>query len=601
MAKSFLYKIYKPDGTYITTLTDVASDINYSNEINTAGGQLTIKLARNAGDYGEGSEIDFGNKVKIYVIDKEEPLGKLIFQGFISSFTPIYKDDSVEVILLSYGAILKDYIIEDPPQYDLQITVGTNTTYVAKYCGRSYGVNNYYDWTYVGQTFKPTVNQYLRSISLKLRKHVNNNWQGTRAKIFIQIGTSYEYEIFGYFNTELPFKQDNMLGKTKYTNITSTTAEWYDFTFEEPVYLTAGTQYFFFIAPELVTISSVNNMIDVISYSSQFDNIANDYTNGDLWEAIYVNIGSPPFVNQGISPSPYKKDMLFKTSYNLGKTTVPYNSYEPGEIMKSIIDLAFIGNDNINYNNTIDDTNTVVSYTFSTNTIYEGISKCVELAPEDWYWYLDYSTNYINFHKKNNTYDHVFSLQKDIIDAKFEKRIEDIINTIYFTGGDIGGGVNLYKKYTIAESVAKYGTKAMKYSDQRVTLTATADTIANSILENKSQPELRVTLEILDSNNEQGLGYDIESINVGDTIAVRNITQQVGLSTWDYARWDSSYWDYNIFNLSSLTMQVVKITYKVDTMVIEASTMAVDVNKRIEDINRNLEALQNANNPTNPT
>jgi hypothetical protein len=295
-------------------------------------------------------------------------------------------------------------------------------------------------------------------------------------------------------------------------------------------------------------------------------------------------------------------DATFRIYEEKAITYAEYLSIDPSDIIKLIVDKYASLGGNVSYSdNSIDMTNTEVTYTFNVNTLLEGISKCVELAPKDWYWYLDYGTNLVHFHLKHETPDHIFSLEKDIIDAKFEKRIEDIVNTVYFTGGDTGGGVNLFKKYTIAESIAKYGTKAMKYSDQRVTLTATADTIANSILENKSQPELRVTLEILDSNNEQGLGYDIETIKVGDTIAVRNITQQVGLSTWDYARWDSSYWDYNIFNLSSLNMQVVKTTYKGDTMVIEASTMAVDVNKRIEDINRNLEALQNANNPTNPT
>lgn len=299
------------------------------------------------------------------------------------------------------------------------------------------------------------------------------------------------------------------------------------------------------------------------------------------------------------------RDLYFKWYKEKALTFAEYLSLDPSDIIKLLLDKYKTAGGSVSYsNNSIDKTSTEVTYTFNVNTLLEGVAKCVELAPKDWYWYLDYGTNLVHFHKKHETPetpDHIFSLQKDIIDAKFEKRIEDIVNTVYFTGGDTGGGVNLFKKYTIAESVAKYGTKAMKYSDQRVTLTATADTIANSILETKSQPELRVTLEILDSNNEQGLGYDIESIKVGDSIAVRNITQQVGLSTWDYSRWDSSYWDYNIFTLSSLNMQVVKTTYKADTMVIEASTMAVDVNKRIEDINRNLEALQNANNPTNPT
>lgn len=295
-------------------------------------------------------------------------------------------------------------------------------------------------------------------------------------------------------------------------------------------------------------------------------------------------------------------DAYFKLYKSTGNTTAVFNSTDPSSILRRII-----GNFNdlggtVTYSTTsVDDTDTAVSYTFSTNTMLEGLNKIVELAPQNWYWYLDYGTNLINFHEKSVEPNHTFSLEKDLIDAKFEKRIEDVVNTVYFTGGDTGGGENLFIKYTNDESITKYGIKALKYSDQRVTVTATADTIANTILANRSEPELRVTLVVMDSNNNQDMGYDIESIQVGDVVAVRNITQQVGLSTWDVSRWDESYWDFNIYNLSSLQMQIQKLEYEEDTMTVYASTIPTDINKRIEDINRNLETLQNQNNPVTPS
>lgn len=292
-------------------------------------------------------------------------------------------------------------------------------------------------------------------------------------------------------------------------------------------------------------------------------------------------------------------DLYFKIYKKTALTTAQFLSADPSVIMKLLLDKYKSNGGTITYDDTsIDLSGTEVSYTFNVNSVYEGMSKCTELAPAGWYWYVDYATNKLNFHKKTDLPTHTFTLDKDIIDAKFEKRIEDIVNTIYFTGGDTGSGTNFFKKYINSNSVTKYGTKALKYTDQRVTLTATANTIANAILESRSEPELRVTLEILDSNNEQGLGYDIESIKVGDTIAVRNVTQQVGLSTWDVARWDESYWDFSIYNLSSLNMQVQRVEYNQDRAILYASTLAVDVNKRIEDINRNLEQAQTLKNPT---
>lgn len=296
-------------------------------------------------------------------------------------------------------------------------------------------------------------------------------------------------------------------------------------------------------------------------------------------------------------------DLYFQMYKPTALTTAQYLSIDPSDLVKDLLDKYAIQGGTITYDtNSIEQSLTEVTYTFNANTILEGIQKAVQLAPENWYWYLDYGTNLIHFRQMSTEPDHIFSLEKDIIDAKFEKRIEDIVNTIYFIGGIPNGGTeNLFIKYENQDSIDKYGVKALKYSDQRVTVTATADTICNNILATKSEPELRVTLEILDSNNGQGIGYDIESVQVGDLVAVRNVTQQVGLSTWDVARWDEGYWDFNIYNLSSLQMQVQKIDYSPDKITIYASTMAVDVNKRIEDINRNLETLQALNNPDTPT
>lgn len=120
MAKKYEVKVYDANGDYLTNWNShLVSNIKFSNEINTAGGQLSLTLARNAGDYGEGTDVDFNHKVKVYVLDKEQPYGALLFQGYISAYTPIYKDNNVEITVLSFGAELNDYIIEAGETADL--------------------------------------------------------------------------------------------------------------------------------------------------------------------------------------------------------------------------------------------------------------------------------------------------------------------------------------------------------------------------------------------------------------------------------------------------------------------------------------------------
>jgi len=114
--KQYKYQVYNrvgSTGAYLTTWEDVSSDIQFNQEINTAGSQIVVTLPRNAGDYGEGTDIDFGYNVRIYCYDKEDVDGVLIFQGFISAYTPIYGANKVEVTLLSYGEELNRFMLQE--------------------------------------------------------------------------------------------------------------------------------------------------------------------------------------------------------------------------------------------------------------------------------------------------------------------------------------------------------------------------------------------------------------------------------------------------------------------------------------------------------
>lgn len=583
MAKTYEVKVYDTTDTYLTTWTDVISNISFNNEINSAGGQLSLSLARNAGDYGEGSDVDFNHKVIVYCFDEEEPNGQIVFQGYISAYTPIYKDNKVDITVLSFGAELNDYMIDGVPLADIsQLTSDSEVTIFR-------GNTTDGGATYIlrGQTFVPSANQNFSGVLLRMRR---DSATVSPAQPIVRLYSEIYYSL-----TEIPVNVPNtFLLAEKSVDVTNTTMADFTVLFDEIVPLTAGVTYFITVQMPYA-INSLNKVY--LAYKA-----GNPYAGG----ASYYSFGPNSIAGSQWLPASGGSfpagDFYFETIYVTNATKAAFNSYDPSEIAKAITNNASQNGSAVGYTDTsIDLTATTVSYTFNVNTVLEGMTKCVELAPEGWYWYLDYATNLINFHEISTTPDHIFSLEKDLIDAKFEKRTEDIVNTVYFSGGDTGGGSNLYIKYRNTDSIDKYGIKALKYSDQRVTLTATANTIAESILATRSEPELRVTLEILDSNNNKGLGYDIERLKVGDLVAVRNITQQVGLSTWDYSRWDSGYWDFNIYNLSSLQMQIQKIQYNEDTATVYASTMAVDVNKRIEDINRNLEALQTVNNPTAPS
>ena len=197
-------------------------------------------------------------------------------------------------------------------------------------------------------------------------------------------------------------------------------------------------------------------------------------------------------------------DLNNKIVEDSGDTEVPYLSYDPSDILKDLMDKYHaITGTTLNYSATsIEDTGTTVSYTYNTDTYQSAIKKVIELCPDGWYYRVE-PDDYIYLKEKEATPTHKFTIGKDIMSYKPEKKFDNIINTVYFRGGDTGGGVMLYNKYTNSSSVSDYGTRATIIVDQRVTTTATAQIMANRILDKNASPETRVILKVLDSNTAE--------------------------------------------------------------------------------------------------
>lgn len=339
----------------------------------------------------------------------------------------------------------------------------------------------------------------------------------------------------------------------------------------------------------------LNYDVDVYIYYGQYGDLATEDNNNLATEddnQIQAQQGSPDgsiifqgYISKYISRyGGNEKTTVTLTSYGAeldnyiiesgGFTQVDWLSKDPSTILKDVIDLYQAQGGIVDYDNTtVDNTNTVVTYTFNTATTLDGIKKSLELAPSDWFWYLDMRNNLINFHNRPTTPDHTFVLGKHIKELDVEQYIDDITNVVYFSGGDTGGGNNLFLKYTDPTSETNYRRGLKLYSDNRVTLSSSADIIANSELERNSAPRYRSSVVIVDKV------YDIESIQLGDLVAFRNFDNYV----------------------DDLEMQVVGIDYSPDAIRLQLDTLLPRVSKRLEDIKRNLDKQETLANPTAPS
>ena len=285
-----------------------------------------------------------------------------------------------------------------------------------------------------------------------------------------------------------------------------------------------------------------------------------------------------------------------------GNTDVVMNSTDPSNMLKNVIGYYRADDGLINYDITsIDITGTTVSYDFKTYNIKEAIDKIIELTPQYWYWFVD--ANNVIYLKYSDllSAQHSFIIGRHVTKMETWRRGEDIINRVYFVGAETAG-VSMYRVYSNTGSITSYGIHATKVVDQRVSLTATADIIANRVINHKKDPEIRTTITILDSNGwDREKGYDIESIKPGQTMRIKNIKQGVKTVTrWDQFTWDDDVWDQTLSYSASDNIQIQSVEYHPDYVVLEASSRTPDIAKRVEDVYRNLEETQTLTTPGDP-
>jgi hypothetical protein len=548
MSKEFSYKVYNTSNTFIGLWdNDVLSEFNRNLEINQAGSEVKVKLGRPSNNFGEGVDVDHNFIVKIYALDSDNVNGTLVFTGRIKNYVP-YSGSSeyVEVVLLGGGADTNDIMIDWGPSI-----INENKTSMEYFAARN--INNFV----VLQTFTLDVETRVPSIDLFV-----SSTDASLQTVTIGSGTPANYP--AAFTAGL-YEASKIVSDIDPAVNT--------FTFTEGPILPAGD--YFFMVEVIGHGSSLNNKIGLNADTDT-------YAGGQAYQCT-DSVSDP---TQTFSALNY--DLWFRI--NAG-TVQPFYSTDPSNMLRSILDHYIDQGGLISYDgSSIDDTGTVATYTFNGNTTYEGIQKVLSMAPVGWYWYVDQSTNLLHFHRKSESADHRFTYGRHLLSVKPEKRIEDVVDVVYFTGGGTPPLSLSFSRPTFVNNGA-----VRKYIDGRVTDPHTASLIANRILDENDAPEVRLSFEVVDNTVDTARGYDLESIQIGDTTSLKNIGSG-GSSLWGVMVWDVDYWGYSSKDLGTLVLQIVRIELNPRSAKIYCSTIAPDVSKRIEDINRNLQAEQTSNN-----
>ena len=636
--KEILYKLYDSSGTFITTWTDVVSDLVVKTVINGGIEPITVRLARLETQYGEGEDVKQGNLLKVYIFDKESGTnGVCVYSGILASYVPTVSggEEFIDVQFYSHFWDMNNKMLANG--------VATEVTYnsydpsnilidlLTKYHAITGTVLNYGSGTIeatgttVSYTFNANTFQECLNTVLEL---CPDGWYyriGADDKVYLkskEITSSHYFTIGKDIMEYYPEK--------RFDNIINT------------VYFRGAT------SEVLSTIIGEINALDLLSdpllkayYRFENGALANDSSGeGHTLTAISVPVENisgrfgSAITLAGDDAYSAVDHANFKPTGNFSISAW----FKTGSTALQVIfqSFAYAGSKYAGSLLYINPATGLISFAMGKNTgavlgtDLQIVTSAFSVIDSKWHnivatWdgsdmrlYIDgiletktawananayQATNYVRIGCQNNTGSNISFFIGSLDDvAIFNGKVltDTEINEIY-NGKNINTVTTLYKKITNSGSVSTYGERSAKIVDERVTVEATAQIMADRILNEKTSPEIRIVLKLRDSNGEVGLlGYDIESLYPGQTCKIQNATSKND-ELWDEILWDVGAWDYSILNASAIQLQIMSVEYHMDYAILELSNRQPDISKRIEDINRNLVGSQTADNPATPT
>ena len=593
--KDFAYKVYDSSRNLIGEYLNVRNEPTFRQNVNTLHSNMQLNLAQNETStaqtvdtllteaseiltteadedllidltaslgVGPGTNVEVNNEVEVisyygqYVellcedgdvllteadelimIEDGRPDGKKIFTGYISQWELDFGDsNALTANLLSHSKELDNIILETDDTIAMTNgSLGTN----------SYGIVGAgpTDLTRLAQVFRYTGTTGAQG-RIRMRA-----WPGWAVDIPVSIA------IYAGNNPATPGAlvagADSFI-KAYPDNFRAPT--WIDFYFD-PQTLTNGSDYIMYID------TPYNKTGGNPTYPANFYTTTSDVANSALY---YYGGGSAGWTNSGSD--------LYLEVYTLGgNTTRTFNSVDPSNILKQVIDFARSRGARVAYDSsTIENTNTQVSITFKTNTISECIDAILKTAPADWYYYYDYGENMIHFHARPTTPARYYTQGRDVVKLKIKRTIEKLINDVLFTGG---GNPALLVRNTDQTRITNYRRGLAKMTDNRVTVQSTAQILSQSDIDQYGDPLYSGELTVIRVKD-----FRIEEVTVGELSGFINFGSMV----------------------DAIRMQNLSITYYPDKLDITLNLLTPPVTKRIEDIKRNLALKEHENDPSAP-
>ena len=238
-------------------------------------------------------------------------------------------------------------------------------------------------------------------------------------------------------------------------------------------------------------------------------------------------------------------------------------------------------------------------YTFVNQTMQDIWDTILLLLPANYFWRENVDGS-VTLNQSPATPQHTFILGRHCVSLGYTKDWTQLKNNILVQGGNSPTtGLPITANKT-GSDISTYSNRSMLVNESRITDQYTANLYAAGLLSIHDQVQYRAHVRVFDYRGDPqiGLGYDIETIHVGDTCTVvapqtttapptppsywdANFTWDEswwdsspantasGGSYWDVGQWDVMYWDYGPGHALGQTVVVTGVTYHFDYLDLE--------------------------------
>lgn len=234
-------------------------------------------------------------------------------------------------------------------------------------------------------------------------------------------------------------------------------------------------------------------------------------------------------------------------------------------------------------------------YWFTKETMLDAMTSVITLLPGNWFFRTNPNKSF-TIGQTPTSAQHIFYIGQHISNPSYKQDWTQLRNVVALKAGTLPNTTTQIYAVVYGSDIATFGERLSLESETRITDQNTANALADGYLNQLDRVALRAKVRIPDYRGslvQSGLGYDIESIEVGDTVQIIDLlsTQTSGnnMSIWDQSVWDNTYWDYSPGAALNQLVQVQSLDYGFDYVDLELGLLQPSQDRNVFLISQSLQ------------